>query len=592
VNNEILPVVAYIRESTGRQSMYGYKPEVQKKEIGKYCKRLSSEIVQMFEDSGSGGDIEKRPKFQEMIRYVKARGIRFIVIAEISRFFRNFEETVAFERDLREKFGIFAIDTECDWEPREYLTKGIPPHVRRQRMNARMGADDYLQNLKRDISDGYKEKKDSGQYVGPLPFGLEWMDDQCKFVRYKEDEKEIVKEIFEKYASGKYSVTTLMHYLNDKGYRCSEVQKIAKKRKSGAEYEESHIVRIKFTYDRVLGLLKNKSFMGLQNTGIKNLQTLDENGDEKNIEPLVDPDGLFTDVQSMLQNKHHGGKVPNKKNSRQAATNRVYLFQNIIRHAPCGGKMHGTPEKTRTGGVERRYQCSKAKYGECKARPYSFRAEEIEKSIIELMQGLCIKDTVKIEEELRQIIKLTAKEFQKPDKLSALSEKERKELQRIQEALDEGWNWGLEKLQNRLLELKIKASTRTERAVKYYDFTEIREVLGNLSKSFQELQDLAGQERLLKILFKDVFAGKLGPEKPHKFAGALHWMPDPNEDYDDFQKAKKLRGLLQVFTPMFFEEIQTMEELGTSDSPVKRITFKPTGIFLLIVDQTSTKKKS
>lgn len=571
--------------------MYGYKPEVQKKEIKKYCARQNFEIVQLFEDSGSGGDIEKRPKFQEMVRYVKSRNIRFIVIAEISRFFRNFEETVAFERDLREKFGIFAIDTECDWEPREYLTSGIPQHVRRQRMNARMGADDYLQNLKRDITSGYKEKKDSGQHVGPLPFGLEWMDEHKKFVRYKEGEKEIVKEMFEQYASGKHSVTTLTHYLNGKGYRCTEMKKVKKKRKSGAVYEETRPVAVKFTYERVLGLLKNKTFMGYQNTGSRRLQTLDKNGDEKDIEPLIDGDTLFNEVQNVLRKKQRGGEVLAKKNSRQTATNRIYLFQNIIRHAPCGGKMHGTPEKTRTGEVERRYQCSLAKYGDCTARPFSFRAEDVERPIIELMQGIHIRNTKQIEDELRKIIKMTAKEFQKPDKYEALDEKERKELERIEQALNEEYDWGLDVMRERLAELKSKAQTRTEGMVKYYNFVEIREVLSDLGKSFQELQSLAGQERLLKILFKEVFAGKLGPETPDD-AGHFHWMPDPQEEYDDFKKAKRLRTLLRRFTPMLFQEIQTMEEKTVNDAPVKKVVFKPTGLFLLMVDPPNSKKKS
>ena len=96
---QVIKVVGYIRESSQKQGMHGFRPGEQRLIISDYCRLQNFEVVENFEEWKSGGSATGRPEFMRMIEYVKRNKIRFIVVAETSRLFRNFDETREFERD-------------------------------------------------------------------------------------------------------------------------------------------------------------------------------------------------------------------------------------------------------------------------------------------------------------------------------------------------------------------------------------------------------------------------------------------------------------------------------------------------------------
>ncbi len=586
---QVIKVVGYIRESSQKQGMHGFRPGEQRLIISDYCRLQNFEVVENFEEWKSGGSATGRPEFMRMIEYVKRNKIRFIVVAETSRLFRNFDETREFERDLETNHGIFAIDARIDYNPREYLQSGIPDYVWEQRMQGRIAAEKYRRTLSKNVSEGYEGKRRNAGWVGPLSYGIEWCDEFKKHIRYNEDAKEIIKECYKLYLIGGKGFKALADELNNREYARPFIKKVNKQREDGTWYEEKSEATKPFTFYTVQNILSKQAYVGRQNKPPHlPLKTLDEKGNVGELEPLIDI-AIFNQVQDRIKQNGVGkSSVKGMKNSRQSQTGRVYLFQGMIRHADCGMEMHGVPEKQRDGSYKRRYQCKGCKSGLCKAGVKSFRADEVESQIIELLKEMKIKDVPAIESELRSIIKITAKELIKPANTDNLTYSERQELIAINEALKQGFQWALGATKRRL-ELDDKARTKSKHALKYYDFQELRNILSDLAGSFGRMQDLASQKDLVQILFDEVMIGKVFPEEPDANLRYLKGVRGEVNYYEDLKKAGELKDLLRRFTPILFEEIQVSE--SQDNMTLKKVIFKPTGLFLLMNNGVKNPKK-
>jgi site-specific DNA recombinase len=583
--------VGYIRESTRSQTVQGNRAYYQKDRIEDYCKINGFKLVKVFEDSGSGKDLRNRPNFQNMVEFVKVNNIQFIVVEDITRFYREFKDGMDMEDKLFDANSIIVIDPE-DNNPREYKESGISPQAWRQRAHRRVDAEGERRDISQRVTQGYGKKKDRKMYIGPLAYGVEWIDPNFpKYIRYKKHEGKIVQEIFNLYM-GKMGCGAIAKYLNDKGYTIEESKKVELQRKNGAPYFKRITNNTPFTFDRIRSILSNKTYIGRQNTGTSlKLLTLDENDEEITIVPLIEED-IFNKAGEKLKNKIKGAN-PRNKTSRQ--TERVYLFQGIARHAECGSLMHGVPESLRNGKTTRRYKCSASKNGTCKSNQKSLRADVVESQIIELLKEVKIKSIEKIEYELREIIKITAEELSRPQAFDNLTSADKDELKLIKENLNTGHDWLLAEqkalLEEKRRKIEQKAKGKSIEMLKYYDFQEMRDVFINLSQSFTELQSLAARQELIDVLFQKILIGKPLSKNPHDHAKAIQRMSGAVAEYEEHRDATKLKVLLRQFTPMLFEEIHVGE--GEKDSSIKKVIFKPTGLFLLMTEQnTNSKKKS
>ncbi|PIR50710.1 hypothetical protein COU78_05025 [Candidatus Peregrinibacteria bacterium CG10_big_fil_rev_8_21_14_0_10_49_24] len=581
---EEIPVVGYIRESTKRQGIEGYRPEVQQERIELYCKNNGFRVVRFFSDWGSGGSIEQRPNFTQMLDFVKSNGIQFIVIHETDRLFRNVQKTLNFETELETEHGIFAIDTVIDHDPRKYISEeGMAPSIWGNRMQARVRAEEERRWIQSRVKQGIGMKRDKRQYIGPLCYGIEWLPDSKKYVRYKDGEKDVVKQICELYLTGMYGCTSLAKYLNDTlKLRREVVVKREAKEPDGSSYYKREVTMEKFTHDLVRKILTNKTYIGYQNTTGAKLVTLDENRNEIDLLPLIDEFLIFNPVQELIRRKKNT-KTPTTKTSKQK---RVYLFQGIVRNASCGCEMYAQAEKLSDGQEVRRYICKGRKAGTCSEK--SIRAEEVETHIIELLKELNFKDVEAVEAELRNIIRATASEVQKGRTSSIDVSKSTKKLKSLEAMLEDKYDWHLVqfiKKEKEALALAKKAENDPE-LVKYFDLAELRRVLHDLAASFEEMQDLAGRQELIQLLFNEIMVGKPRPELLTENEKMMHWVNTRQQD--DYRDAEKLLSHLRRMTPALFEEIQVSGEEGVNKP---KVIFKPTGLFLLVTAGVKNPKK-
>ena len=450
-------------------------------------------------------------------------------------------------------------------------------------MQARFRAEEERRWIQTRVKQGYDMKRGKGQYVGPLCYGVEWLPDSKKYVRFKDGEKEVVKQIYKLYLTGRYGFTSLAKYINDAlKLRREIVVKSEAKEPDGSSYYKRETTMEKFTHDLVRKVLTNRTYIGYQNTTGVKLVTLDEDRNEIDLPPLLDEYLVFNPVQELIREKRNQ-KSPRTKTSKQK---RVYLFQGIVRNASCSCEMYAQAEKLKDGQEVRRYICKGRKAGTCSEK--SIRAEEVERHIIELLKELNFKDTEAVTSELRNIIRTTATEVQKGRSTSIDVSSSKKKLKQLEAMLEERYDFHIEQAiekEKKHLAVVKKAENDPE-LVKYFDLAELRRVLTDLSTSFEEMQDLAGRQELIQILFDEIMVGKPRPEQLTEDEKMMHWVSTRSED--DYKDAEKLLSHLRRMTPALFEEIHVSGEEGVNKP---KVIFKPTGLFLLVTEGVKNPKK-
>ena len=204
-------VVIYTRVSSKEQAD-GYSIAAQIKLCTAYCEQREYQIVQVFEEVESAKRAG-RPLFNEMVRFVRqsARTVDGIVFHKVDRACRNFKDYVTID-ELAEKHGIKLLFVEEEFPDTAAgkLTFGLKILL----------AKHFIDNLRSETLKGMTQKAETGWRPGLAPFGYRNVERSGeRIVDLNSDEAPIVKELFEWYATGSYSVRELCRKFSDSGYR-------------------------------------------------------------------------------------------------------------------------------------------------------------------------------------------------------------------------------------------------------------------------------------------------------------------------------------------------------------------------------------
>ena len=205
-----LRVTYYARVSTDSDEQLN-SLENQKAYYNKYIRNNPNWIfVEGYIDEGlSAATTQKRENFNHMIEDAKNNKFDFIITKELTRFARNTLDSIKFTRELL-SYGVCIffqgdnINTiDEDSELRLTIMAGI--------------AQDELRKLSSRIKFGHQQAIKKGVVLGNNNiFG--YRKNNKKLV-IDEEEAEMVKQVFELYATDNYSLRQLEIYLYDKGYR-------------------------------------------------------------------------------------------------------------------------------------------------------------------------------------------------------------------------------------------------------------------------------------------------------------------------------------------------------------------------------------
>lgn len=165
--------------------------------------------VNGYSDRIRGENANNREQFQQMINDAYNNVFDLIITKEVSRFARNTIDSLTYTRDLlRHGVGVFfQNDNICTIDTDSELRLTIMSSI----------AQDEVRKLSERIKFGHKKSIENGHVLGN---GRIYGYDKTKNkLVVNPKEAEMVKLIFELYATGEYSVRKIGDVLYNKGYR-------------------------------------------------------------------------------------------------------------------------------------------------------------------------------------------------------------------------------------------------------------------------------------------------------------------------------------------------------------------------------------
>ncbi len=328
----------YIRVSTDKQATEGYSLDHQRKACREYAVNKGYHPKKVFVDEGKSGRTANRPEFQEMLKELKDKKAGCVIIYKIDRFARNVTDFSRIRKEFIEAGIDFHSVTEGDLNNGSSLIANIFASVAEWESEV---------NGKR-TRDALEQKFHDGWQPTPPPIGYRSVggEREKKTCEPNPYVSPIIKELFELYATGSYSILNLQEWLSDKD--------IVSKNGTPLGHSVVHnILRNPFYY----GLIrwKGKSKMGKH-------------------EPIFNKD-LFDTCQYVLA-KHRNFLIRNRKYN--------FLLRGFVFCDECGqrytAEWHYNAHKLkRRGGKIAYYHCPKYNRNGCPS-PY-VELTELEKQV-------------------------------------------------------------------------------------------------------------------------------------------------------------------------------------------------------------------
>ncbi len=213
-------VISYSRVSTDEQAQQGYSLDYQEQTIQRYCELKDYKIIQSFREDHSAKDFE-RPEWRKIIKLVKSKEkqkdkISSVVILRADRFSRNLLLSLV-EKAKLNVFGCTVEFVEGGIDltsPESLVVEAIQyslPQVEIEKLSLRTREGSYKCRL-------------SGGWTGSPLRGYKSIRLEKFPSMALNEQAPIIKEAFEKMATGLYSADQIRRWLNSKGMKITKNQ--------------------------------------------------------------------------------------------------------------------------------------------------------------------------------------------------------------------------------------------------------------------------------------------------------------------------------------------------------------------------------
>ena len=335
--------VIYARVSSKEQEKEGFSIPAQLKVLRDYAMTEGIRVVEEYVDVETAKQAG-RSSFGEMVDFLRHHSeARIILVEKTDRLYRNLKDWVTLdELDLEIHFAKENVVLSADSRSSEKFMHGIKVLM----------AKNYIDNLSEETRKGMTEKAEQGIWPSYAPFGYHNVmgDNGKKTIEPDPDLAPVVLQMFEWYATGRYSVREITRMARGAGLAF---------RKTGKPVPQSSVQK----------MLRNRIYMGEF--------VWDGKTYEGSHEPIVSLD-LWKNVQDVLDGR---------RSNRNRKPKRDFSFTGLIRCGHCGCSMVAEIKK----GRYIYYHCSRAK-GKC-PEPYT-REEVLEERFAELLDCLRFDDEV------------------------------------------------------------------------------------------------------------------------------------------------------------------------------------------------------
>ncbi len=198
----------YIRVSTEEQANEGYSLDNQKKSCTDYAQSHDYHVKRLFIDDGKSGRTTERKAFQELLVGIDEFKVDYLIIYKIDRFARNVSDFRDTKKEIEAK-GVEMISVlEGNLTQGSNLIANILASVAEweSEVNGQRTRDALMQKYR----DGWQPS--------PPPIGYRSIggDRERKTCEPDPSEAPIIKELFELYATGNYSILEIQDWLVEK----------------------------------------------------------------------------------------------------------------------------------------------------------------------------------------------------------------------------------------------------------------------------------------------------------------------------------------------------------------------------------------
>ena len=326
--------------------------DAQIRAIEEYADKNDIKIVNKFIDRAKSATSDKRPAFQEMIKYCEAdnTGISMVIVHKLDRFSRDKYDSAMYKQKLKVKgIRVVSVLENLDNSPESLILESVIEGM----------AQYYSANLAREVAKGQKENALKALHNGgDAPLGYDVAFDKTYLVN--EEEAQAVKIIFDMYVNG-YSYSNIIDKLNDLGYKTKRGNKFGKNSLHGILSNE------KYTGVYVFNKTQRKGVNGKRN-GHKQKSDDEIIKVEGGMPQIIDRE-VFLQAQEMMQKRK---KAPG---SHKATT--LYLLTGLIRCGECEHAMQGNRRKDKYGNDYISYRCG------CRKQKRDCKNKEIKRDYLE-----------------------------------------------------------------------------------------------------------------------------------------------------------------------------------------------------------------
>ena len=221
-----MKAVAYIRVSSQDQ-VDGHSLDAQDRLFRELCKNRDWEPVSVYREEGKSAHVDsinKRPVFRQLLDDAADGKFEVVVVHTLDRWSRNTQIALESLANLAKNKVAFVS-----------ITENIDHSTAHGKLMTTMlaGFAEYFSNsLSTHIKKGVSERAMQGKHLGGIPFGYQSCWEGPKGERHLrcvpehpgglhpvEQETEVVRELFRRYATGTTTLSQLATWMNGQGFR-------------------------------------------------------------------------------------------------------------------------------------------------------------------------------------------------------------------------------------------------------------------------------------------------------------------------------------------------------------------------------------
>ncbi len=338
-------VAAYARVSTEMQAEEGLSITAQLNEIREYAAGRGWTVVSEFVDAGITGQTLERPGLQNMLAAAEQGAFDIVVVHELSRLSRSsvYDTFAIFDHLGRCKVGFASVK-----EPQFDLSN---PTGRFLLTIIAAINQYYIDILRMHTKKAKRERAREGLYNSSVPpYGYAHAGSPRQPPVIVPEEAEVVRFMFERYVTGRYSLSEITDMVNDRGWRTRAGRRFAK--------------------DTVNDMLCNPFYAG--KVIYKAGQRARDAGEmfQGRHEAIISEEMWEASVRVRQRHQHRRRLV--------GSTSRVYLLSQLARCHLCGRNLRA--QASETGGYYRELSYERG-FDDCPNSRLGTRAEPLHKQV-------------------------------------------------------------------------------------------------------------------------------------------------------------------------------------------------------------------